>query len=188
MDNRNLSKIPVSELTPAELDVLRGPESSRPKSHRLKPHRIIFVIIAALLLIGLGIALYFLLQPKRPNEPETEPSSPEVTWDISPAPYDPDIEYSTNLQSVLDNPDATPEEKLRSEIRLANVDVSKENFSSAESRLNAISRDNLTHRQLFNLYSAYAFLYEHSGNEAKHSEYSALVDEVLNQHWDEETK
>ena len=192
MDNDNLSKVPVSELTKANLDAMRRSSQPAETKSSKKTKRGLVIAIVAVCVVGLGVALFFLLRQSgsnpEPTDPNTEIPDSEIVWEPSEDAVDPGAEYTEHLQSVLDNPEATDDEKLQSEIQLANLDTVMDNFEAAEARLNAVDRTGLTYRQQFNLYRAYAYLYQHSGDKTKYNEYSMLVEEVLAKNWEEEIK
>lgn len=187
-DNSNLTKVPISELTEANLEALKGPQTARTKRSSHKSRQGLMIAIAAIFVVGLGIVLYFLLRPNNSQNPNGQSIStdPDIVWETRPDAVDPGAEYTQQLQATLEDPDSAPSEKLQSKIQLANLETAADDFSAAEARLNAIDRANLTHRQLFNLYNAYTYLYERSGDKVKHTEYAKLVEEILGQYWGEE--
>lgn len=196
MDNNSkASKIPVSELTPENIETIKK-ESGIDKPVKIKTaadregtqHRLILVIAAIILLIGVAVVLYFIFrQPTTSNQPEEEEESTEISWQPSDNSADPGQEYVDNHQATIDNPDATTDEKLNAQLSIANLYSVTDRYQEAESILDAIGRDTLTHRQLFNLYSAYSYLYEHSGDETAHKKYATLTEEILSVCWPEET-
>lgn len=195
MDNDNISKIPVSELTPENINSLKGGSGPTKPTRKEKTtnkeainHRLLLVIIGVILLIGIAVALYFIFR-KPPVDTPTDggEDSTEIVWAPSEESEDPGQEYINDKQSTIDNPDATTDEKLDAQLSIANLYAVTGAYEEAEALLNGINRDALTYRQLFNLYSAYAYLYEHSGDETAYDKYSNLVDDILKVYWNEET-
>jgi hypothetical protein len=193
--NKKASNIPVSELTPENIETIKK-ESGIDKPVKIKTaadregaqHRLILVIIATVLLVGVAVALYFIFrQPTTDNQSSKEEEPTEINWQPSVNSTDPGQEYVKNHQATVDNPDATTDEKLDAQLSIANLYSVTNRYQEAESILNGINRDNLTHRQLFNLYSAYSYLYEHSGDETARKEYTTLTEEILSVCWPEET-
>ena len=197
MDNDNFSKIPVSELTKEHLDSLKStPEgaaaakAARPVRERRQSNRsrLPLFVAGAVLLIGIAVALYFIFRPA-PTPDGTDASDSadsEVIWAPAADSTDPSGDYISHQQSIINNSDATTDEKLEAQLSIANLYSVTERYGEAQTLLDSISRGSLTHRQLFNLYSAYAYLYEHSGDTAAYNEYSLLVEETLNAYWGEE--
>lgn len=195
MDNDNLSKIPVSELTPENLKTLRGDqeisEPTRPKPRSRKPqgtNRLPLLIAGIVLLIGVGVALFFIFrkpaaEPEVVVDPETGDEL-EVVWEPSENSEDPSQEFHDYHQTIIDNPESTPEDKFSSTLELANFYTVSGQFDESEALLNSISRDNLSTEQQFRLYSVYQYLYEQNGNSGAASEYARLVDEAMNAYWE----
>ena len=191
--NNSIPNIPVSELTPENIDLIKS-EASEPMeqpTHEKKPknktnnHRLLLLIVGLILLIGVGIALYFILRPAPTSDTDAEESA-EIIWTPSADADNSGQEYINNKQATIDNAATTTDEKLKAELDIANLYSATNRYTEAETLLNSIARESLTHRQLFNLYSAYAYLYNHSGNETAYKEYSALVDQELDTYWGEE--
>ncbi|MBR5389206.1 hypothetical protein IK146_01455 [Candidatus Saccharibacteria bacterium] len=195
MDNDNISKIPVSELTPENINSLKGGSGSTKPARKEKTtnkeaihHRLLLLIVGAILLIGVVVALYFIFRkPTVDTTVDDGEESTEIVWAPSEGSEDPGQDYVNDKQSTIDNPDATTDEKLDAQLSIANLYSVTGAYEEAESLLNGINRDALTYRQLFNLYSAYAYLYEHSGDETAYDTYSNLVEDILKVYWDEET-
>ena len=189
MDHSNdtLSKVPVSELTPENLDALKN-KSGAPAPKREK-NKLPLLIAGAILLVAVGVALYFIFRPSPQDGEETsDPRTGDeaiLLWEPDPESEDPSADYVNHHQETINNPDATADEKLDAELSIANLYTATERFAEAESLLNGIERAGLTHRQLFNLYSAYVYLYDHNGNTSAYEEYSNLVEDELNEFWDE---
>ena len=190
MDNDNLSKIPVSELTPENLNSLKGGQTFKESPHKSNPQkpqgtsRLPLLIAGVVLLIGVGIALFFIFR-KPAQDPESptsqEPTDElEVTWEPSEGSTNPSQEFHDHHQAIVDNPTATPEEKYTSTLEIANLYISTRRYDEAESVLNSISREDLTAEQQFRLYGVYRSLYVESGNTVAAEEYAKLVDEALN--------
>ena len=192
MDNDNLSKIPVSELTPENLNSLKGDQviEEPPKPKPKKPqgsNRLPLLIAGAALLVGIGIALFFIF--RKPAEPETptqeEPTDElEVVWSPSEGSTDPSQEFYEHHQSIINNPETTSGEKFTSTLEIANLYTATSHFAESEALLDSIPRDSLTTEEKFRLYSVYRYLYEQSGNSAAAEEYAKLVDEALNAYWE----
>ena len=71
MDNNDLSKIPVSELTPENIDSLKGaaPADVRRKAAKTprrpgdgKNNRLLLLIVGIVLLVGIAVALFFIFR------------------------------------------------------------------------------------------------------------------------------
>ena len=191
MDNSNASKIPVSELTPENIDSLKGsaPVPREPNKLRNR-NKIPFLIAGVVLLVGVGVGLYFIFRPNNnqetPAQEEEETVDTEVIWQAPEGSEDPAGDYVAHQQEIIESTEATDDEKLTAQLSTANLYSVLDRFDEAQAVLDAISRDGLTHRQLFNLYSAYVYLYQHNGDETSELKYSALVEEVLGQLWDDE--
>ena len=194
MDNNGkLANIPVSDLTRENLEAIKN---GRVREHgpsepvRRKKSNLLLIIVSIILVIGVAVALFFIFR-KPADEPGKEDtgdtSAPvEVVWEPSPGSENPGDEYIAHHQETINNPDATSTEKLEAQLSIVNFYTVSEDYATAENLLNEIDRSSLTHRQLFNVYSAYAYLYSTKGDEAAYNEYSALVEEVLNEYWEEE--
>ena len=193
MDNTNLSHIPVSELTPENINSLKGnrkiPNPPRERDNRAPKNRIL-LIVGVILFVGVAVALFFIFRkPSESQEPVDDGSdNTELVWKPDDDAEDPSADYVNHQQSVMDNPEATADEKLDAELKIANLYSATERYSEAEEILNKINRDTLTNRQLFSLYSAYANLYNYKGDEASRDEYDKLVNEVLVDFWDEDVE
>ncbi len=196
MDNNKISKIPVSELTPENINSLKkesGPikpaRKEKNTNEEAAKHHLILAIVGAILLIGVAAVLFFIFrQPstdKPTEQPEEEPA--EIVWAPSEDSKDPSREYIEAHEATINSADATDDEKLDAQLQIVNLYAVTGLYDEGEAMLNAIDRDSLSYRQLFNLYSAYAYLYEHSGNETAYKEYSELINNVLDIYWDEET-
>lgn len=190
MDNDKLSQVPVSELTPENFNSLKSGEPSHKIRQRPKNNKLPLLIAGVVLLIGVGIALFFIFRKpadspsENPNE--TADAELEAIWAPTEGTEDPGAEYVAHHEETLNNPTATDDEKLEAKISIANHYTVTGRYDEAEALLGDINRDILTNRQLFNLYSSYAYLYSTKNDEAAYNTYSALVEEVLNSYWDEE--
>ncbi len=189
MDNDNLSKIPVSELTPENLNSLKGDqvfeEPRKPKPRKPQgSSRLPLLIAGAVLLIGVAVALFFIF--RKPAEPETpasqgEPTDElESTWEPSGETTDVTQEFYEHHQSIVDSSDTTHEEKFTSTLEIANLYSVSGRYAESEALLNSISRESLTYEEQFRLYGVYQFLYEQSGDTAAAEEYTKLADEAMN--------
>jgi len=188
MDNDKLSKIPVSELTPENLNSLkRRGNVSLPESSNKKTNKLPLIIAGIVLLIGVGVALFFIFhKPTETPVPEEKAyEEPEPKWEPSEESEDPSGEYVDHQQSIIDNPTTTSTEKLDAEIAIVNHYVVLERYGDAEEKLNTIQREGRSNRELFRIYSAYCNLYMESGDEASLEKYQALLDEVLDADWGE---
>ena len=191
MDNDNLSKIPVSELTPENLNSLKG--GQEPKESRIsKPRRIQrnnrlpLLIAGIVLLIGVGVALFFIFRkPAEPENPTPQDPADElpVVWEPSENSEDPSQEFYDYHQGIINSPDATPEQKFNSTLEIANLYTTTRHYAESEAVLNGVSRETLTLEEQFRLYSVYKLLYEQSGNPSMAEEYSRLADEALDTYW-----
>ncbi len=189
MDNDNLSKKPVSELTPENLNSLKGDQVFE-EPHKTKPckpqgnNRLPLLIAGVVLLLGVGVALFFIF--RKPAEPETPTSQEEPadelepTWKPSGETTDVTQEFYEHHQSIVDSSDTTHEEKFTSTLEIANLYTVSKRFSEAEALLNSIARESLTFEEQFRLYGVYQFLYEQSGDAATAEEYAKLADEAMN--------
>lgn len=196
MDNDNLSKIPVSELTPENLNSLKGdqPPAKQPKPKPKRPqgtNRLPLLIAGIVLLIGVAVAIFFIFRqpakPETPTNPETSDEL-EVVWEPSEDSVDPSQEYLEHHQSIVDSSDTTAEEKFDSLLSIANYYTVSGQYTEAEQILNGISREGLTFEEQFSLYSVYQYLYEQSGDSATAGEYAKLVDEALNAYWNAQSE
>jgi len=199
MDNNDLSKKPVSELTPENIDSLKGsaPAEVRRKATKAPRHpspsgeknRLPLLIAGIILLIGVAVALFFIFR-KPADSPESTDSSDgdaaEIVWEPESDSEDPSQDYINHHQSIIDSPDATFEEKLDSQLSIANLYSSNGAFDKATDLLNSIDRSTLSHRQLFNLYGVYAYLYECMGDATSNQEYLDLARSELEKFWEEE--
>ncbi len=196
MDNDKISKIPVSELTPENINSLKkesGPiKPTRKEKYTNKEavkHHLILAVVGIILLIVVAIALFLIFRQPPADEP-TEGSEEEpvkIVWAPSENSKDPSREFIEAQETTINSADATDDEKLNAQLEIVYLYAVTGMYDEGEAMLNTINRDSLSYRQLFNLYSAYAYLYEHSGNEAAYKEYSELINGVLDTYWDEET-
>ena len=192
-DNDKLSKIPVSDLTRENLEAIRNgerTESAPAEPRRRKNSNLPLIAAAVILFIGVAVALFFILRkPAEPGEKPEEPTTDvdiEVVWEPSAGSEDPVGEYIAHQEEIINSSEATSTEKLEARLAIVNSYTVNEEYDTAEALLNEIDRTNLTHRQLFNLYSVYSYLYQQKGDTAAHDEYAALVEQVLSEYWEEE--
>ena len=151
----------------------------------------LMAVAAVIVAGGLGVGLYFLL--RRPAETfddenvsrETAPITLEVVEVKVDEERQPSQEYVAELQTKLDNPETSAEERFSAQISLANAETDAGHFAEVEAQLNVIERDGLTQRQLYTLYDAYTYLYKRAENEDKRAEYAELREKMLNEAWDE---
>ena len=193
--NNDIPNVPVSELTPENINSIKNESSEpdkpvheeKPKDKNQKSH-LLLIIVGIILFIGVAVALYFIFRPSSSaNGDSSNDTSSETIWAPSEDDDYPGQEFINERRATIDNPDATTNEKLQAQVDVANLYAVTGLYDEAEALLNTINRESLTHRQLFILYSAYAYLYEHSGNETARSEYSALLDQELDTNWGEES-
>ena len=113
MDNNDLSKIPVSELTPENIDSLKGSapaearhEVAKAASRRRKSegnkNRLPLLIAGIILLIGVAVALFFIFRkpsgsPEIPAE-DTDDDSSNVIWEPESGSEDPSQDYVDHHQ------------------------------------------------------------------------------------------
>ena len=194
MNKEHLSKIPVSELSEADKEVLMGPKAVKKSRRKKYTGRQIGLMVAAGVIVagGLGVGIYFLLR-----RPEDTSEDEELRGEAVPIVLEtvevkvdeerqPSQEYVAELQAKLNNPETSLEERFSAEISLANAEVDGSKFTEAEARLNAIGCDGLTQRQLYALYDAYSYLYKRANNAEKQAEYAELREKILNETWDGE--
>ncbi|MBR3319756.1 hypothetical protein IKG20_00380 [Candidatus Saccharibacteria bacterium] len=200
MDNKDISKIPVSELTAENIDSLKGsaPEEAKKQVERDSKRaskankassRLPLVIAGILLLIGIGVALYFIFRQSpsnsSPEQSAEEAGDAEVVWEPEAGSENPSDDYIKHHQEIIDNPESTSEEKLDSKLSIANQHSTLGSFDKAQSILDSIDRTALSHTQTFNLYSAYAYLYECKGDTALQQEYLDLGRAELEKFWED---
>lgn len=199
MDDNDLSKIPVSELTPENIDSLKGsaPAEARRKAAQAPRHskaeggknRLPLLITGIILLVGVAVALFFIFR-KPADKPDTPADDSddgvEVIWEPESGAEDPSQDYVNHHQSIIDDPNTTFEEKLDSKLSIANLYASNGEFNKANDALNAINRSELNHQQLFNLYGVYAYLYECMGDSVNNQQYLDLARSELEKFWEEE--
>lgn len=192
MDNNNLSNVPVSELAQQVNAQSQANPAAPNVSPQTKPKNkkgLIFTIIGISLLVGVGVALFFILRKpaeETSNQSQEEVVEPNVVWQAPEDSLEPSNDYLVHHQEIIDNENASFDERLESKLSVANLYSVSGMYSEAESILDGIDRTELTSRQLFQVYSAYAYLYQHSGDETKYNAYNALVEEELGKYWDEE--
>lgn len=198
MDNNDLSKIPVSELTPENIDSLKGaaPADVRRKAAKTprrpedgKNNRLLLLIVGIVLLVGIAVALFFIFRkPSGSPDPAggSDDGSAEVIWEPESGSENPSQDYINHHQSIIDDPDASFDDKLSSKLSIANLFSSNKEFDKASNVLNGINRSELNHRQTFNLYSAYAYLYECMNDSAANQEYLELARGELEKFWEED--
>lgn len=198
MDNNNLSKIPVSELTPENINSLKGsaPAEARDKVAKAsrgfksnnKKNRLPLIIIGVILLIGVAVAIFFIFRKPAdaPSDDSQDDDSAEIIWEPEPDAENPSQDYIDHHQSTIDNPDATPEEKLDAKLSIANLYASNGEFEKANDVLSQINRSELNHQQMFNLYSVYAYLYECMGDTVNNQQYLDLARSELEKFWESE--
>ncbi|MBR3233219.1 hypothetical protein IKF74_03005 [Candidatus Saccharibacteria bacterium] len=194
MNKEHLSKIPVSELSEADKEVLMGPKAAKePRRKKYTSRQMgLMAVVAVIVVGGLGAGIYFLL--RRPAKTfddenvsrETAPITLEVVEVKVDEERQPSQEYIAELRAKLDNPETSVEERFSTQISLANAETDASHFAEVETQLNAIERDGLTQRQLYALYDAYTYLYKRAENEEKQVEYAELREKILNEAWDGE--
>lgn len=190
MNEENLSNIPVSELVkrvdPAKLqtELDKNNNSGAPR----KPKNRLPIIIGAIVLaIGIGVGLYFLLRkPATPTETEEPEQTADVVWEPDDDSTNAAGDFIDHQQQIVDNPDATDDEKIQALLETANLYTVMEKYDESLTVLDGINREGLSYRSLFGLYSAYAYLYEHKGDEAKRVEYETLGNELMASRWEDE--
>lgn len=198
MDSNDLSKKPVSELTPENIDSLKdsAPEEIRRKATKAprqprtssEPNRFPLIIAGVVLLIGVAVALYFIFRKPadNPNTPaDTDDSVATVIWEPESGSENPSQDYIDHHRSIIDNPESTLDEKLDSKLSIANLYSSNNEFDKATEILNAIDRAELDHRQMFNLYSVYAYFYECKNEPDMNQQYLDLARSELEKFWEE---
>lgn len=193
MNDDKLTKVPVSELTESDKAAFldRHADMRKKKPSKKKPSPLL-VILGVVILGGLGTGLYFLLRGSGGGEwhgvdDELKPIDLGVrVVQVDSAETTPSPEYVAELESVVNNAEASPEERRSAEIDLAISEIQIGKLTEAEARLDGINRDELGQRELYILYDAYSHLYEASGNDAKHDEYATLLDEITNKVWADE--
>ena len=188
MDNNNLSKIPVSELTPDNLNSLKGDRTAptKPPKRQLKIPKLPLIIGATVLLIGAGIAIYIITRQSNTSDNDTPSSSSnevEISWQASEDSTDPNAEYLDYQQSIIDSPDTSSDDKFTALLSIANSYIVAGNYNEAESLLGTVSRDSLPVERQYRLYGVYQFLYEQSGNTTAADQYRTLVEQALNEYW-----
>lgn len=198
MDSNDLSKKPVSELTPENIDSLKGttPEEIRRKAAKAprqpkaagEPSRLPLVIAGLVLLVGVAVALYFIF--RKPTDVTDTPddsgdSAATIIWEPESGSENPSQDYIDHHQSIIDNPESTFDEKLDSKLSIANLYSSNNEFDKASGILDAIDRTELNHRQMFNLYSVYAYLYECKNEADVNQQYLDLARSELEKLWEE---
>ena len=188
MDNNNLSKIPVSELTPDNLNSLKGDRTAptKPPKRQLKIPKLPLIIGATVLLIGAGIAIYIITRQSNTSDNDTPSSSSnevEISWQASEDSTDPNAEYLDYQQSIIDSPDTSSDDKFTALLSIANSYIVAGNYNEAESLLGTVSRDSLPVERQYRLYGVYQFLYKQSGNTTAADQYRTLVEQALNEYW-----
>ncbi len=162
------------------------PENKKPNSLKTKLPLIIAIVI---LLIGIGVALFFILRKpaEDPNAVEDEDDENTViVYEPPEGSEDPGADYIIHHQSIVSSPDSTDEEKFDSLMSIANAYISSEELEEAESLLNDIDRESLTNRQRYDLYNRYVYLFETKGDTVSEEQYSNLAEEALFAVWEEE--
>lgn len=188
MDNNNLSKIPVSELTPDNLNSLKGDRTAptKPPKRQLKIPKLPLIIGATVLLIGAGIAIYIITRQSNTSDndaPSSSSNEVEISWQASEDSTDPNAEYLDYQQSIIDSPDTSSDDKFTALLSIANSYIVAGNYNEAESLLGTVSRDSLPVEHQYRLYGVYQFLYEQSGNTTAADQYRTLVEQALNEYW-----
>lgn len=193
MDNDNLSKVPVSELTPDNINALKGNQTlpeppKKVKSHHLAGNnRLPLIIAGAVLLVGIVVALFFIFR-----QPSTEPEGPgeepaadpvEVAWQAPKDSEDPNAEYLAHFQDIMNSPDSSSEDQFSALLTIANFYTVASRYDESETLLNSVQREGLSVEQKYRLYSVYQYLYEQSGNTAAAKEYQILTDKAMAEYW-----
>lgn len=181
-DNKTTNNTTISDLAAEAAKTNTPTEPKKGKKSQLP-----LIIALIVILLGVGVALFFILRKPAPesNPEDQEEENSEIVWEAPEDSTDPAADYVNDNQSKIDNPDSTEGEKLDATLSIANLYSVTEKYDEAEALLNAVNRDNLTKLQLWYLYNAYAYLYEHKGDENAYNEYSALSEQTLSEHWDE---
>jgi hypothetical protein len=194
MKYNDFSHVPVSELTKEQLDYLRASKkdsATSAKNDKGKSRRSSRLRLAIIGIFALATVVTIVLLLSNKQQPESQPSEEandaEVVWEPTDESNNPANEYAEHQQTVIEDSKTTPEEKLEAQLSIANLYSVTERYQDSQALLDSIDRTTLSHRGLFNLYSSYVYLYEHSGDQTAYDEYSKLVEDELSQFWDEET-
>ncbi len=188
MNDDNFSNIPVSELVKrvdpaklqAELDKNNKKDSSKKSNTRL------FLIIGGIILaIGIGVGLYFLLRKPAPENTDASEEVSDVVWEPDEDSTEPAQDFISDKQAIANDPDADTSDKVQAQIEIVNLYSVMEQFDEGLAILDSINREELAYSDLFSLYSAYSYLYEHSGDEAKKEEYDKKIDELFSTRWED---
>lgn len=150
---------------------------------------IVAVICAVVLIVSL-IVVVFVLVNKSSNDDNTEDNvsgaddtgeiiEAETVYTTPEGTEDPEAAYSEWLEEQKESAE-TDEEKFDAEIQIINNEIGNGEFEDALSRLDAISRDNLSTEQLFRLYNVYTRAFEGNGDTEQYDEYVELRTEQLN--------
>ncbi|MBQ6320838.1 hypothetical protein IJI17_01275 [Candidatus Saccharibacteria bacterium] len=166
-------------------------DASSPKKPVNK--KLIIAIIAALVLVGAGLAVYFLVikpnssssssqvNPEETSQidPNTAPAEIEIVWGEDETDSSGEA-YVAYQESIVNGSGYSEAEKFTAILSLANYDISIERFAAAEERLLAINVSSLSTEDTYRYYSVLTHLYEQSGDTQKRDEYNALSVEYRN--------
>lgn len=166
-------------------------DTSSPKKPVNK--KLIIAIIAALVLVGAGLAVYFLVikpnssssssqvNPEETSQidPNTAPAEIEIVWGEDETDSSGEA-YVAYQESIVNGTGYSEAEKFTAILSLANYDISIERFAAAEERLLAINVSSLSTEDTYRYYSVLTHLYEQSGDTQKRDEYNALSVEYRN--------
>ena len=166
-------------------------DASSPKKPVNK--KLIIAFIAALVLVGAGLAVYFLVikpnssssssqvNPEETSQidPNTAPAEIEIVWGEDETDSSGEA-YVAYQESIVNGSGYSEAEKFTAILSLANYDISIERFAAAEERLLAINVSSLSTEDTYRYYSVLTHLYEQSGDTQKRDEYNALSVEYRN--------
>lgn len=151
MENNNV----FSGETVADFSAAVNSAESAPK----KRPPLLFVIVAAILVVALGVAVYFLFFKKpAPAVDENGVPLPETVYTTPEGSEDPEgdyLEYLEKQKSTAKTPDAA----LSATIDEFNLKLMLEKYDEAATILAGVDENSLTDSGKYQLYSAYTRLY-----------------------------
>ncbi len=180
MDNNDEIIIPKkNSKTPSTSN---APEEKKSTNRPLMIALVCVCVFVVVLIIAIAILASNKTGTSGENEEDTtsedtsEDVKVETIYTTPDDSEDPEADYDNFLNEQKAKAE-TPEEIFDAEITIIANNIANEKYDDSLTRLDAISRDNLSADQLFRLYNVYTRLFEGTGDTARYDEYVLLRDE-----------